>query len=62
MCMTFEALAVFLNLLGSDIVTTEPGRVTIHAETADAVWQVAGDLWCTDAPELEANARFASVK
>ncbi len=62
MCLTLEALAVFLNILGTDIVTTEPGVITINAETAPAVWVAAGDLWCTQAPQQEFATRIALLK
>ena len=48
MCLSLEALVVFLNLLPADIVTTEPERITVRATAAPAVWEAQGDLWCVD--------------
>jgi hypothetical protein len=59
MCLTAEALAVFLNLLDPSIVTTAPGRITVNAAERPAVWVVsAAELWCTSAPALDRDARF----
>jgi hypothetical protein len=57
MCLTPELLAVFLNILGPEIVSTEPGIVTVHAEVGDARWVAEADDWCTDAPQAECAAR-----
>lgn len=59
MCITAEALALFLNLLSPDIITTEAGRITVHATEAEAVWVLtADDEWCTMAPQIDRMARF----
>ncbi|MEL6550679.1 MAG: hypothetical protein AAFQ54_10595 [Pseudomonadota bacterium] len=59
MCISLEALALFLTLVGSDLVTTEPGRITVHATATDAHWTPnAEDLWCTGAPQEDAAARL----
>ena len=61
MCLTPQALALFLNLLAADRVTTEPDRITILAETRAVVWvrseRHVDDRWCTMAPQLDAIAR-----
>lgn len=54
MCISPEALALFLNLIGYDIVTSEPGRIIVHAEARDAHWVAVGERWCTIAPQLDA--------
>lgn len=46
MCLTVEALVVFLNLLPPDIVTTGADMITVHAQTGDTVWEADGDIWC----------------
>ncbi len=56
MCITIEALALFLNMLSPEIVETQPGRVLVHADAGTAVWEERGALWCTDAPDKTANA------
>jgi len=58
MCLTAEALALFLNIIGPEIVTAEPGRITVHAAAGDAQWVAAGTQWCTRAPQTESAARF----
>ncbi|EAQ05006.1 hypothetical protein OB2597_06970 [Pseudooceanicola batsensis HTCC2597] len=54
MCLTPEALAMFLNLLSPDIIDVEPNRITVRAEVRDAVWLATGDKWCTDADRTNA--------
>ena len=51
MCLTTEMLAAFLKLISPEIVTTEPARVTVHAEVGDTVWEAKDDLWCAEAPD-----------
>ncbi|MEO1679447.1 MAG: hypothetical protein AAFU80_14950 [Pseudomonadota bacterium] len=58
MCMTTEALAMFLNILAFDLIETAPGQITIHADAADAVWIASDDQWCTDAPQIDRMARI----
>lgn len=50
MCLSTELLAMFLTLLGPEIVTREPGRITVHATEGDRVWLADGAQWCTDDP------------
>lgn len=47
MCLTLEALVLFLNILGPDVVTTEADAITVHAADGDVVWHPSGELWCT---------------
>ncbi|MDK3019905.1 hypothetical protein [Pseudodonghicola flavimaris] len=59
MCLTAEALALFLNLLNPEMISSEAGRITVHATEADAVWVLtAEDEWCTMAPQIDRMARF----
>lgn len=63
MCLTTAALAAFLTLIGVDKVTTEPDRITVHAEADDVLW-IAGlgeDIWCTLGPQLDKAARFSAA-
>lgn len=66
MCLTTAALATFLTLIGADIVSTEPDRITVHAENADVLWVVnpTANRWCTLGPQLDKAARLdkAAVK
>lgn len=59
MCLSAEALALFLNLLNPDLIASEAGRITIRATEGDAVWILtAEDRWCTMAPQIDRLARF----
>lgn len=61
MCLTTEALAVFLNLIAFDLVATTPDRIVVRAETRDAHWVANGAEWCTMAPQLDRMARFSKA-
>ena len=54
MCLTTEALLLFLNLLPQDIVVMGEDRIVVKAETRDAIWISNGEKWCTDAPKIDA--------
>jgi hypothetical protein len=58
MCLTTEALLIFLNLLPPEIIEAGGDRITIHAEAGDAIWIAQGDKWCTNAPQIEASLRL----
>ncbi len=58
MCISLEALTLFLALLPSEIVTHEVDRITVHAELRDAVWLAKDDKWCTEAPKIDRMIRF----
>ena len=64
MCLSAEALAVFLNLIAFDGITMEPGRIIIPAELNEAHWVRvdADDKWCTMAPQLDRIVRFAALE
>ena len=49
MCLSLEALVLFLNLIGSDIVSTAGEAITVHATEGDVVWTASGEVWCADA-------------
>ncbi|MCA0961467.1 hypothetical protein [Salipiger bermudensis] len=57
MCLTAEALFLFLSVLPPEIVKITEARITVAAETRDAVWLAKGDEWCTSAPEIDAAIR-----
>ncbi|MFW2542321.1 hypothetical protein ACN2XU_06740 [Primorskyibacter sp. 2E107] len=57
MCISAEALAVFLNMLSASIITTEPGRVIIAATSGEVHWVAHEDQWCTMGPEFEKRQR-----
>ncbi len=61
MCLTAQALALFLNMLDPGAITTTQGRITIHADTRDAVWVQRQDQWCTMAPQIDRMTRFDKI-
>lgn len=58
MCLSAQALALFLNLLDPAVISTEAGRITIRAEEGSAAWVQRADQWCTMAPQIDRLARF----
>lgn len=58
MCLTTEALALFLNLIGSEIVTADPGVFTIHATEGPVEWVERDNMWCTDAVAHPREANY----
>jgi hypothetical protein len=58
MCLTTEAIALFLNLLDPEVISMQAGQITIHATERDAVWTQVEEKWCTQAPQLDKLARF----
>ena len=58
MCLTTEALLLFINLLSPQIVELHDDKVVIHAEARDAVWEARADKWCTEAPRIDAALRL----
>lgn len=61
MCLTTEALALFLNLIAFDLVDMQPDRIVVRAETRDAHWVAHGERWCTMAPQIDRMARFSEA-
>ena len=61
MCLTLDALIVFLNIIGPQMVSSEPGRFIIHAKDGDTHWVETDAVWCTMGPQLDRMARFDSV-
>ena len=57
MCISAQALALFLSILDPAIVTEEEARITVRATTQDAVWYRVGALWCSDAPRRRPAAQ-----
>ncbi|MEM6306117.1 MAG: hypothetical protein AAF744_15475 [Pseudomonadota bacterium] len=56
--MSLHALIVFLNLIGPDIVSSEPGRFIVHAQNGDVIWVENDVNWCTMGPQIDRMARF----
>jgi hypothetical protein len=61
MCLTTEAIVLFLNLLPIELVSMEPGRIVIDATERPAHWVEVGDKWCTMAPQIDKAERFAAL-
>ena len=62
MCLTIDALALFLSLLDPAIISSDVGAITIHATEREAVWVQLGTDWCTTAKLDDRLARFDPVK
>lgn len=62
MCLTTEALVLFLNLLAFDRIDVAPDRIVIRATHRDAHWVQVGSEWCTMAPQIDRMERFASLR
>jgi hypothetical protein len=58
MCLTTEAFALFLNLIGAAVTTHDGPTVTIHATQGDVTWHAVVDDWCTAAPYAESPLPF----
>lgn len=61
MCLTNEAFAVFLNLIGAGLVTQDGTTVTIHATEGDVTWHAVVDEWCTAAPYASLELPFLAT-
>lgn len=59
MCLSADALALFLNLIPMERIDTMPDRVVIHADAHEVHWVATEDKWCTLAPQIDRAARFA---
>lgn len=62
MCLTAEALALFLNLLSPAIIDSAPGRITLTSTEPHTHWVPVEDKWCTDAPQIDRMARFPDLR
>jgi hypothetical protein len=63
MCLTTEALAVFLNLIiASSGMTMSEDRIIVHATDRDAHWVLTDGEWCTLAPQIDRIERFAALR
>lgn len=61
MCMTTEALYLFLSLMPAHLMDLSENRVVLRAETREAHWVYNGERWCTMAPQIDANVRLDSA-
>ncbi|SFC73392.1 hypothetical protein [Tropicimonas isoalkanivorans] len=58
MCLTTEALFLFLSLLPPDIVESSESRIIVRSEVRDAVWEPRDGMWCTRAPKIDSQLRL----
>lgn len=50
MCLTTEAMFLFVTLISPDIVKPDAARILIEAEVGPVEWVHYEGLWCTDGP------------
>ncbi len=50
MCLSTQAILLFISMLPPEILTQEPNRITIAADTGAVEWNYLTDNWCTVAP------------
>ncbi|SIN83017.1 hypothetical protein [Vannielia litorea] len=58
MCLTTEALYLFLSLMPAELLDLSADRVVLKAETREAHWVWNGESWCTMAPQVDADYRL----
>ncbi|MCO6382730.1 hypothetical protein [Oceanicola sp. 502str15] len=58
MCLTTQALYLFLSMMPADRLDLTEGRVILRADTRPAHWVYNGEKWCTMAPQIDANYRL----
>lgn len=61
MCLTTEAIALFLNLIAFLRVTTAPDRIVVAAQSRDVHWVAHEGKWCTMAPQFDRMARLSAA-
>ena len=50
MCLSTQALLLFISLLPQEIVDPSEHQIVIAAETGDVMWDSFDGEWCTVAP------------
>ena len=53
MCLTTQAMYLFVSILSPDVVSPSASQILIQAQTGSVVWENYGDLWCIDGPPSE---------
>ncbi len=56
--LSAASLDLFLSLLPQSRITREADRITVHADTGDAIWHARGGRWLTTAPGDDTARRF----
>ena len=60
MCLSSQALILFISFLSEEIVHFSSESLLIQAEVGDVVWINRGDAWCTGEPP-ETRAQIEPV-
>ena len=50
MCLTTQAMYLFVSILSPDVVSPSASQILIRAQTGTVEWENYGDLWCIDGP------------
>lgn len=58
--LSHAAFNLFLGLLPQDRITRAADRITVHADSGDAVWYLRGNRWLTTAPGDDTARRFGA--
>ena len=58
MCLSNEAFALFLNIIGLGLTTQQGDTVTVHASAGDVTWHAVVDEWCSAAPYADGGLPF----
>ncbi|MEL6450664.1 MAG: hypothetical protein AAFQ19_05345 [Pseudomonadota bacterium] len=61
MCLTPEALAFFLTILGPSLISGDDQTITVHATAGDVRWHLVVNTWCTGAPDATPAAFWARI-
>lgn len=54
MCLSTQALLLFVSMLPQEIVYPSSNEIMIAAEAGDVTWESFDGLWCTIAPLVSA--------
>lgn len=60
MCLSTQALFLFISLLPQEIVSPSSNQIVIAAETGDVTWDSFDGEWCTVAPLKSASTERAA--
>ncbi len=51
MCLTAEALGLFLSIITLENVSIEEHQITVHTPEKDVYWMHRDQMWCTEAAQ-----------
>ena len=55
MCLSTQALLLFISMLPQELVHPSPDEITIAADAGDVTWENFDGEWCTVAPLVNAS-------